>query len=99
MKNLSWFNKAMYSLNIITFIMLISCLFWLQNIPYFILTLFMPVFFILNGLFFIYWGFQFKKRMILSGIVLLSGLHLSINFISFLQKSIHQTIKLYGDEL
>jgi hypothetical protein len=57
----------------------------------------MPVFFILNGLFFIYWGFQFKKRMILSGIVLLIGITFINKFIS--QKSIHQTIKLYGDEL
>jgi hypothetical protein len=73
MKNLSWFNKAMYSLNIILIIVfyrLYLCL-WLQKFPILsVLTLFMPVFFILNGFFFIYWGFQFKKRMILSGIVL-----------------------------
>jgi hypothetical protein len=90
MKNLSWFNKAMYSLNIILIIVtlsLISCLFWLQNIPILsVLTLFMPVFFILNGLFFIYWGFQFKKRMILSGIVLLIGITFINKFYKFSAK-------------
>jgi hypothetical protein len=59
----------------------------------------MPVFFILNGLFFIYWGFQFKKRMILSGIVLLIGITFINKFYKFSAKSIHQMIKLYGDEL
>lgn len=39
-----------------------------------VLTLFMPLFFILNGFFFIYWGIQFKKRLILSGLVLLMGI-------------------------
>ena len=39
-----------------------------------VLTLFTPFFFILNGLFFMYWALQFKKRMILSGLVLLMGI-------------------------
>jgi hypothetical protein len=46
----------------------------------------MPVFFILNGLFFIYWGFQFKKRMILSGIVLLIGITFINKFYKFSAK-------------
>jgi hypothetical protein len=46
----------------------------------------MPVFFILNGFFFIYWGFQFKKRMILSGIVLLIGITFINKFYKFSAK-------------
>jgi endonuclease/exonuclease/phosphatase family metal-dependent hydrolase len=48
-----------------------------------VLTLFMPLFFILNGLFFLYWGFQFKKRMILSGLVLLMGITFINKFYKF----------------
>jgi endonuclease/exonuclease/phosphatase family metal-dependent hydrolase len=88
MKNLSWFNKAMYSLNIV----LIIVTFIAYLLPFLapkifpilsVLTLFMPVFFILNGLFFLYWGFQFKKRMILSGLVLLIGITFINKFYKF----------------
>ena len=51
-----------------------------------VLTLFMPLFFILNGLFFIYWGIQFKKRMILSGLVLLMGITFINKFYKFSAK-------------
>ena len=51
-----------------------------------VLTLFMPLFFILNGLFFFYWGFQFKKRMILSGLVLLMGITFINKFYKFSAK-------------
>ena len=51
-----------------------------------VLTLFMPLFFILNGLFFFYWGFQFKKRMILSGLVLLMGITFINKFYKFSTK-------------
>lgn len=56
-----------------------------------VLTLFMPLFFILNGLFFIFWGLQFKKRMILSGLVLLMG-------ITFINKFYKFSSKEYPDE-
>ena len=46
----------------------------------------MPLFFILNGLFFIYWGIQFKKRMILSGLVLLMGITFINKFYKFSSK-------------
>jgi endonuclease/exonuclease/phosphatase family metal-dependent hydrolase len=58
-----------------------------------VLTLFMPVFFIFNGLFFIYWGFQFKKRMILSGIVLLIGITFINKFYKFSAKEYPQDDK------
>jgi len=51
-----------------------------------VFTLFMPLFFILNGLFFIYWGVQFKKRMILSGLVLLMGITFINKFYKFSAK-------------
>jgi endonuclease/exonuclease/phosphatase family metal-dependent hydrolase len=91
MKNLSWFNKAMYSLNvvliIVTFIAYILPFLAPKIFPILsVLTLFMPVFFILNGLFFMYWGFQFKKRMILSGLVLLIGITFINKFYKFSAK-------------
>ncbi len=51
-----------------------------------VLTLFMPLFFILNGMFFLYWGLQFKKRMILSGLVLLMGITFITKFYKFSSK-------------
>lgn len=45
-----------------------------------VLTLIMPLFFILNALFFIYWAVQLKRRLILSGIVLLIGITLINKF-------------------
>ena len=51
-----------------------------------VLTLIMPLFFILNGLFFLYWGIQFKKRMILSGLVLLMGITFINKFYKFSAK-------------
>jgi hypothetical protein len=39
-----------------------------------VLTLILPSFLILNGLFFIYWLLQFKRQLVLSGIVLLIGI-------------------------
>ncbi len=51
-----------------------------------VFTLFMPFFFILNGLFFLYWGVQFKKRMILSGLVLLMGITFINKFYKFSAK-------------
>jgi len=48
-----------------------------------VLTLFMPLFLILNALFFIYWGIQFKKRLILSGLVLLMGITFINKFYKF----------------
>lgn len=56
-----------------------------------VLTLFMPLFFILNGLFFIYWGIQFKKRMILSGMVLLMGITFINKFYKFSAKDYSDT--------
>lgn len=51
-----------------------------------VLTLFLPFFLILNALFFIYWAIQFKKRLILSGLVLLMGITFINKFYKFSAK-------------
>jgi endonuclease/exonuclease/phosphatase family metal-dependent hydrolase len=48
-----------------------------------VVTLFMPLFFIINGLFFAYWAIQLKKRMIVSGLVLLVGITFINKFYKF----------------
>ena len=96
MKNLSWFNKTMFLLNIAltlsTFIAYALPFLAPKVFPILsVLTLFMPLFFILNGLFFIYWGIQFKKRMILSGLVLLMGITFINKFYKFSAKEYPET--------
>jgi endonuclease/exonuclease/phosphatase family metal-dependent hydrolase len=91
MKDLSWFNKVMFFLNIVltvsTFVAYVLPFLAPKLFPLLsVLTLFMPLFFILNGLFFLYWGFQFKKRMILSGLVLLMGITFINKFYKFSAK-------------
>jgi endonuclease/exonuclease/phosphatase family metal-dependent hydrolase len=98
MKNLSWFNKGMYLLNLV----LIVLTFIAYLLPFLapkifpllsVFTLFMPLFFLANGLFFIYWAIQFKKRMILSGIVLLVGITFFNKFYKFSAKEFPESDK------
>ena len=96
MKDLSWFNKIMFLLNVVltvsTFIAYALPFLAPKVFPILsVLTLFMPLFFILNGLFFIYWGIQFKKRMILSGLVLLMGITFINKFYKFSAKEYPKT--------
>ena len=91
MKNLSWFNRGMFVLNIIlivvTFIAYVLPFLAPKIFPLLsVVTLFMPVFFILNAFFFLYWGLQFKKRMMLSGLVLLIGITFINKFYKFTSK-------------
>src|SRR3970282_3033872 len=91
MKNLSWFNRGMFSLNvlliIVTFIAYVLPFLAPKIFPILsVLTLFMPLFFLLNVLFFLYWTIQFKKRMILSGLVLLMGINFINKFYKFSAK-------------
>ena len=88
MKNLSWFNKGMFFLNIVltivTFIAYVLPFLAPKSFPLLsVLTLFMPLFFILNGLFFVYWALQFKKQLIVSGLVLLIGITFINKFYKF----------------
>lgn len=91
MKNLSWFNRGMFVLNIIlivvTFIAYVLPFLAPKIFPLLsVVTLFMPVFFILNAFFFLYWGLQLKKRMMLSGLVLLIGITFINKFYKFTTK-------------
>jgi endonuclease/exonuclease/phosphatase family metal-dependent hydrolase len=88
MKNLSWFNKGMFFLNIVVILVTFSA----YVLPFLapksfpilsVLTLFMPIFFVLNAMFFIYWAVQFKKRLIISGLVLLLGITFINKFYKF----------------
>jgi endonuclease/exonuclease/phosphatase family metal-dependent hydrolase len=98
MRNLSWFNKGMYVLNLV----LIVLTFTSYLLPFLapkifpllsVFTLFMPLFFLLNGLFFLYWAIQFKKRMILSGLVLLIGITFFNKFYKFSAKEFQESDK------
>ncbi|MBF4470399.1 endonuclease/exonuclease/phosphatase family protein [Flavobacterium sp. HJJ] len=98
MKNLSWFNKGMFLLNLV----LIVLTFIAYLLPFLapkifpvlsVLTLFMPLVFLSNGLFFLYWAIQFKKRMILSGIVLLVGITFFNKFYKFSAKDFQESDK------
>jgi endonuclease/exonuclease/phosphatase family metal-dependent hydrolase len=98
MKNLSWFNKGMFLLNIVLTVVTFSA----YLLPFLapkafpllsVLTLFMPLFFVFNALFFFYWGFQFKKRMILSGLVLLMGITFINKFYKFSAKEFPESEK------
>lgn len=88
MKNLSWFNKVMFFLNIL--LILVTVVAYVlpflapKSFPLLsVLTLFMPLFFVLNALLFIYWAFQFKKQLIVSGLVLLLGITFINKFYKF----------------
>lgn len=48
-----------------------------------VLTLILPLFLIVNGLFFIYWLIQFKRQIILSALVLLMGITFINKFFKF----------------
>lgn len=98
MKNLSWFNKGMYILNlaliVFTFIAYLLPFLAPKIFPLLsVFTLFMPLVFLCNGLFFIYWAIQFKKRMILSGIVILIGITFFNKFYKFTAKDFQTSDK------
>ncbi len=91
MKNLSWFNRGMFVLNmiliVVTFIAYVLPFLAPKIFPLLsVVTLFMPVFFVLNALFFVYWAIQFKKRMMMSGLVLLIGITFINKFYKFSTK-------------
>jgi endonuclease/exonuclease/phosphatase family metal-dependent hydrolase len=53
-----------------------------------VFTLLMPMMLVLNFLFFLYWLFQVKKQMLLSGIVLLLGITFINKFYKFSEKNL-----------
>jgi len=98
MNNLSWFNKGMFLLNLVLIVLTFSA----YLLPFLapkifpllsVFTLFMPAFFLLNALFFLYWAIQFKKRMVLSGLVLLIGITFFNKFYKFSTKEYQESDK------
>jgi endonuclease/exonuclease/phosphatase family metal-dependent hydrolase len=88
MKKLSWFNKVVYGFNIVitvlTFVAYILPFLAPKMFPLLsVLTLILPLFLILNALFFIYWMLQLKRQIILSGLVLLLGITFISKFYKF----------------
>ena len=88
MKNLGWFNKVILFFNIVltvlTFVAYILPFLAPKFFPILsVLTLFLPLMLILNLLFFGYWVIQFKRQMLLSGIVLLLGITFINKFYKF----------------
>lgn len=88
MRNLSWFNKAMFFFNTVMTILTVVAYVLPFLAPKFfpllsVLTLVMPFFLILNTVFFCYWLLQFKRQMFLSGFVLLIGITFITKFYKF----------------
>ena len=88
MKKLSSFNKVVFFLNIVlavlTFLAYVLPFLAPKFFPLLsVLTLILPLFLILNALFFIYWLLQLKRIMIFSGIVLLLGITFITKFYKF----------------
>ena len=88
MRNLSWFNKMMFFFNIVLTVLTVVG----YVLPFLapktfpllsVLTLFLPMMLIVNVLFFIYWGIQFNRQILLSGIVLLLGITFINKFYKF----------------
>ncbi len=88
MKKLSWFNKVVFFFNIVLTVLTIIAyvlpflapkLFPLLSV----LTLILPLFLILNALFFFYWAILLKRQVILSGLVLLAGITFINKFYKF----------------
>jgi endonuclease/exonuclease/phosphatase family metal-dependent hydrolase len=91
MKNLSWFNKFAFFgnilLTVLTFLAYVLPFLapkWFSFLS--VLTLLLPFFLILNALFFVYWLFQMKRQMVLSGLVLLLGITFINKFYKFSYK-------------
>ncbi|RZJ69553.1 endonuclease/exonuclease/phosphatase family protein [Flavobacterium sp.] len=88
MKKLSWFNKFMWLLNILVTILTVIA----YVLPFLapklfpflsVLTLFMPMFLILNACFFVYWAILLKKHIILPALLLLAGITFISKFYKF----------------
>jgi len=88
MKKLSWFNKIVFGFNIVitvlTFVAYVLPFLAPKMFPLLsVLTLILPLFLIMNALFFIYWLLQLKRQVMLSGLVLLLGITFINKFYKF----------------
>lgn len=88
MQKLSWFNKMMLLFNmllaVLTIIGYLLPFLSPKTFPILsVLSLFLPMMLIINVLFFIFWGIQFKRQILLSGLVLLLGITFINKFYKF----------------
>ncbi len=88
MRQLSWFNKSVFVFNIfvaiLTFIAYVLPFLAPKLFPFLsVLTLFLPLFLILNGLLFVYWLIQLKRQVFLSGLLLILGIPFINKFYKF----------------
>lgn len=88
MKNLAWFNKVIYTGNIV--LVLLTLMGYI--LPYMapklfpflsVLTLILPTLLILNLVFVVYWAVQFKRQVFLSIVVFLIGYTFFTKFYKF----------------
>ncbi len=87
-RNLSRFNKVMFFFNIVltvvTFLAYVLPFLAPKIFPLLsVVTLVLPLFLVLNGLYFLYWLIQLKKQIIISGLVLLVGITFINKFYKF----------------
>lgn len=88
MRKLSWFNKVIFGFNIIltvlTFVAYVLPFLTPKLFPLLsVLTLILPLFLLVNALFFVYWLLQLKRQIFLSGLVLLLGITFINKFYKF----------------
>jgi len=88
MKQLSWPNRIVYFLNILLAILTFMAYFLPFLAPKVfpllsVFTLILPLLLILNVLFFGWWAMQFRRQVLLSGIVLLLGMTFISKFYKF----------------
>lgn len=88
MRKLSWFNKVIFGFNIVltvlTFVAYVLPFLTPKLFPLLsVLTLILPLFLLVNALFFVYWLLQLKRQIFLSGLVLLLGITFINKFYKF----------------
>ncbi|MFL9842810.1 endonuclease/exonuclease/phosphatase family protein [Flavobacterium rhizosphaerae] len=88
MRKLSWFNKVMYFFNIVLTLLTVFAYLLPFMAPRLfpilsVFTLVLPLMLVFNFLFFIYWLFQAKRQMLLSGLILLLGITFVNKFFKF----------------
>ncbi|MVX34484.1 endonuclease/exonuclease/phosphatase family protein [Myroides sp. LoEW2-1] len=92
MKNLSWFNKVVFCINVIVAIITLVGYFLPFLAPKLfpvlsVFTLFLPGLLIVNLIFVFYWGIQFKKQVWLAIVILLLGITFINKFYKFSGKA------------
>ena len=92
MKKLSFLDKIIYFLNsLLAILLLLSYLLPFvspKSIAIFaILSLFVPVLIVLNGVFIVYWLLKLKKQLLLSSLVLSIGFFISTPFYKISDKT------------